>query len=219
MFSFVETFYYGGKIRSKWMWSRLHFWYSLVQMLLITLANHPIFATPLRRAFTFIWNMWATKYGRSEAVWLGSSSVIISCQFGLQMNLRKTSRIPLLFTIAKSVDLVFVYWSHMYPCSQVVLSEHHLVILHAVNRKKSSRCLIVFLKQFYIMTNGAYNAHGFLTVCWETIFYVPNTYATKGLIGAFDWNQKNLVVFFNLFLKKNWRNASVVAPWKCILTK
>jgi hypothetical protein len=66
---------------------------------------------------------------------------------------------------AISADLVFVYWSHMYPCSQVVLSEHHPTILHVVNRKSSSRCPIVFLKQFYILTNGAYNAHGFLIIC------------------------------------------------------
>jgi len=120
---------------------------------------------------------------------------------------------------ARSANLVSVYWSHMYPCSQVVLSKHHFAILHVVNRKNSSKCLIVFLKQFYILTNGAYNVHGFLTICWETIFYVLDTYATRRLIGALDWNQKYLVVFFNLFFKRNWRNASVVAPWKCILTK
>ncbi len=95
MFSVVETFYSGGKIRNKWMWGRLHFLYSLVQMFPITLVNHPIFATPLRKAFTFIWNTWVTKSGWSQAVWLGSSSTTISSQFGLQVNVRKTSGIPL----------------------------------------------------------------------------------------------------------------------------
>jgi hypothetical protein len=88
-----------------------------------------------------------------------------------------------------------------------------------IEKAHQSTCPIVFLKQFYILTNHAYKAHGFLTVCRETIFYVPYTYATRGLIGALDWNQKYLVVFFNLFFTKNWRNASVVAPWKCILTE
>jgi hypothetical protein len=56
------------KDKEKWMWGRPHFWYSLVQMFPITLVNHPIFATPLRKAFTFIWNTWVTKFGWSEAV-------------------------------------------------------------------------------------------------------------------------------------------------------
>ncbi len=41
-----------------------------------------------------------TKSGQSEVIWLGSSFTIIFCQFELQMNVRKTSRIPLLHTIA-----------------------------------------------------------------------------------------------------------------------
>jgi len=100
MSSVVEIFYFKGNIKSRWMWGRPCFWYSLVQLFPITLTNHPIFATPLRRAFTFIWNTWVTKSGRLEAVWLGSNSAIISYQFGLQVNVRKTSRIPLLRTIA-----------------------------------------------------------------------------------------------------------------------
>jgi hypothetical protein len=44
----------------------------------ITLANHPISTAPSRRAFTFIWNTRVTKCGQSEAIWLGSSFVIIS---------------------------------------------------------------------------------------------------------------------------------------------
>ncbi len=88
-----------------------------------------------------------------------------------------------------------------------------------IEKAYQSRCPIVFLKQFYILTNRAHNAHGFLTVCREIIFYVPDTYATRGLIGALDWNQKYLVVFFNFSLQRIERNASVVAPWKCILTE
>ncbi len=100
MSSVVETFCSRGKIRSRWMWGRPRFWYSLVQMFPITLANHAFFATPLKRAFTFIWNMRATESGRLEDVWLGSSFRIISYQFELQLNVRKTSEIPLLRTIA-----------------------------------------------------------------------------------------------------------------------
>ncbi len=96
----METLCSGGNIRSRWMWGRPRFWYSLVQMFPITLVNHPVFATPLKRAFTFIWNTRATKSRRSEAVWLGSSFAIISYQFGLQVNVRKTSGILLLHTIA-----------------------------------------------------------------------------------------------------------------------
>jgi hypothetical protein len=72
----------------------------------------------------------------------------------------------------------------------VLLFPSYTVRTPSCNKKSSSRCPIVFLKQFYILTNGAYNAHGFLTICWETIFYVPDTYATRGLIGALDWNKK-----------------------------
>ncbi len=100
MSSVVETFYSRGKIKSIWMWGWPHFYYSLIQMFSITLANHPIFAIPLRRGFTFIWNTRATKSKRWKAIWLSLSSTTIYCQFGLQVNVKKTYGIHLLRTIA-----------------------------------------------------------------------------------------------------------------------
>jgi hypothetical protein len=79
MSSIVETFYSGRKIRRRWMWGRPRFWYSLVQMFPITLANHPIFATLLRRVFHLHMKYVSDQIWTVRGYLVGSSSAIITC--------------------------------------------------------------------------------------------------------------------------------------------